>query len=81
MPEPRSISELPSDVLQDAAAGRGDEDRQRRADAVGDVLLLALHRARSRVRGSRDEAALLGQAGAAGGVAFMGASLRGRTPT
>jgi hypothetical protein len=56
------------DVLEDAAAGRGDEDRERGADAVGDVLLLALQSGQALGSGDLgDEAALLGQAGAAGG--------------
>ena len=67
MPEPKSISELPSTSTMHAAPGRLDEDRQHRADAVGDRGLLAgqqLLRPRSGDGG--DEAALLGEGGAAG---------------
>ena len=65
------------DVDEHAAAGGVDEDRQRRADPVGDVRLLAvepLERAGAGDLG--DEAALLGQGRAAGVlVGGHGASL------
>ena len=38
MPDPKSISWLPSTSTQDAATSAGDEGRQRDADASGDRL-------------------------------------------
>ena len=67
MPEPRSISELPSASTMTPPPAAVDEDRQRGADAVGDGGLLAgqqLGRARAGDLG--DEAAFLREGRAAG---------------
>ena len=56
MPEPRSMSEVAVDVLEQPAAGRGGEDGHRRADAGGDGGVLAGHeRARGRSGQGRRE--------------------------
>ena len=54
MPEPRSISELPSTSTRTPPPARLDEDRQRGADAAGDTRRCAGRQlGRARARGSR----------------------------
>ena len=68
IPEPKSISELPSASMHHAAAGGGHEHRQDMAEPPGDAALPPLEQLPRDGSGDLgDEAALLGERGAAGG--------------